>query len=87
MLDLVWHACWARVTLTGAEPLRKCRVGYIVSFYSIHSLIPQSTMRTVQRMIRLLHAADEGNGNGGDGGGAGGGTGGGGSGGPPPNGD
>ncbi len=43
-------------------------------------------MRTVQRMIRLLHAADEGNGNG-DGGGSTGGTTGGGSGGPPPNGD
>ena len=46
----------------------------------------QSAMKTVQRMIRLLHAADEGNGNG-NGGGSTGGTGGGGSGGPPPNGD
>ena len=47
---------------------------------------PQSVMRTVQRMILLLLAADEGNGNG-NGGGSSSGTEGGGGSGPPPNGD
>ncbi len=51
-------------------------------------IFPTRAMRTGQRMIWLLHAADEGNGNGeGGGGGAAGGTSGGGGSGPPPNGD
>jgi len=49
---------------------------------------PTSAMQTGLRMIRLRHAADEGNGNGnGNGGGSSGIGGGGGSGPPPPNGD
>ncbi len=63
----------------------------MVCLWLVHpspSFKPPMALRTGQRMIWLLHAADEGNGNGeSGGGGAGGGTSGGGGSGPPPNGD